>query len=322
MRTPYNRAHLGGVLECLGTKELVADACRSKNGTTWYGNIGHCLAAMALGDVGVLGIRPWFMNVFVGAGSSEWFKDLVRAREFAEGIAEACESAYCAYAGGESPALGKVVYPETVALACDAIGMCSEAQVIRPTLRHGDRIVIIPSTGIHANGLSNARMIAEHVGYRAKLSDGREYGETLLVSTAIYNAFIQECQDEGVEFSGIDHVTGHGWTKALRTKSPDPYIQVFEHLPPPMPVFQFLQENGLKGPVSDIDAYKTWNMGAGLFMRTAERHVPKVIEVSRRHGREAIDAGWVERGEAARVIIKRTGKKDIEYKPSDLAIRA
>ena len=253
--------YVGHVEEGLGTKNLVADAVRSYTGKTHYDQIAQDTVAMIVNDMVTLGIFPVTCAMHLAVGNSDWFKDEERVRDLVEGWGAACDMARCIWSGGETPTLKDIIIPGTALLSGSAIGKPIRGIFNPSKIEDGDEIYFLHSSGVHANGLTLARRIAEKLplGYQTPLSDGSTYGETLLDPTAIYVKFIEECLDNYVDIHYAVNITGHGWRKLMR--APQPWSYVIDNLPPQLPIFDFLQEHG---PVSDEEAYSNLNMGAGF----------------------------------------------------------
>lgn len=308
--------YLAHVEEGLGTKNLVADAMYALTGKSYYDQIAQCAVAMIVNDMITVGAIPLSVAMHLAVGTSEWFNDKKRVGDLVTGWKNACDMARCVWGGGETPTLKGVVVPEAVVLSGSAIG------VVKPKGRlidgrkisHGDVIVIIESSGIHANGLTLAREIADKLPeeYLTKLSDGRTYGETLLDPTHIYVGLVEDCLNSGVNVHYAVNITGHGWRKIMRATQPFTYV--IDTLPTQLPIFDFLQQHG---PVDDREAYGNLNMGAGFALYVVEVQATQVVEVARNLGLRAFVAGHIENGEK-KVIIKPKG---LEYAGETLAVR-
>ncbi len=309
--------YVAHVEEGLGTKDLVADAMYRLTGKSYYDRIAQCTVAMIVNDMITLGALPLSVAMHLAVGTSSWFSDENRCCELIEGWRKACDLARCTWGGGETPTLKDIVHPEAVVLSGSAVG------VVRPksrlinaaNIQHGDAIVIIRSSGIHANGLTLAREIAGKLpnGYLSKLSDGRLYGEALLDATTIYVPLVEDSFKEGVDLHYAVNITGHGWRKLMRATQSFAYV--IDHIPKPHPVFSFIQEHG---PVDDQEAYANLNMGAGFALYVGERDVEKVLTIAQALGMFAFRAGVIESSKVKRVIIRPLG---LEYLGSTLGVR-
>ena len=309
--------YLAHVEEGLGTKNLVADAMYRLIPTrSYYDHIAQDTVAMIVNDMITLGALPLAVAMHLGVGSSDWFKDERRTDDLVEGWRKACQLARCAWGGGETPTLSGVVEAAAVVLAGSAIGMIKpKGRLIRPNIQDGDAIVIFDSSGIHANGLTLARAIAERApnGYLTLLSDGRTYGEALLDPTHVYVGLIEDCLNRGVGIHYAVNITGHGWRKLMR--APDPFAYVVERVPVPPPVFDFIQSIGA---VDDAEAYGNFNMGAGFAIYVPEADVAMVLDIAKSFRFQALRAGHIEKSPTKRVVIT---PKSLEYSAETLGVR-
>ena len=309
VETPDN--FLAHVEEGLGTKNLVADAMyRLVPARSFYDHIAQDTVAMIVNDMITLGALPLAVAMHLGVGSSDWFTDDRRAGDLVDGWRAACERARCAWGGGETPTLSGIVEPATVVLAGSAIGIVKpKERLIRGNIQAGDAIVLLESSGIHANGLTLARAVAERApnGYLTLLADGRSYGEALLDPTHIYVGVVEDCLNRGIDIHYAVNITGHGWRKLMRAA--EPFAYVIDKVPSPQPVFEFIQSIG---EVDDSEAYGNFNMGAGFAIYVPEGDVAAVLDVVRPFPFKAFCAGHVEKSATKRVII---APKGLEYQP-------
>lgn len=305
------------VEEGLGTKNLVADAMyRLVPNRSYYDHIAQDAVAMIVNDMITLGALPVAVAMHLGVGSSDWFKDESRAADLVEGWRKACELARCAWGGGETPTLNGVVERATAVLAGSAVGIIKpKDRLIEANIQAGDAIVIFESSGIHANGLTLARAVADRApnGYLTPLGDGRPYGDALLDPTHIYVGVVEDCLDRGVDIHYAVNVTGHGWRKLMRAR--ESFAYVVETLPVPQPVFAFIQS---VGNVEDAEAYGNLNMGAGFAIYVPEKDVPTVLDVVKAFPFAALRAGHIEASPTKRVLI---APKGLEYSSDTLAVR-
>jgi phosphoribosylformylglycinamidine cyclo-ligase len=309
--------YLAHVEEGLGTKNLVADAMyRLVPTRSYYDHVAQDTVAMIVNDMITLGALPLAVAMHLGVGSSDWFKDERRTEDLIEGWRRACQLARCAWGGGETPTLSGVVEPAAVVLAGSAIGIVKpKGRLIRANIQHGDAIVVFESSGIHANGLTLARAIAERApnGYLTPLRDGRTYGDALLDPTYIYVGLVEDCLGRGVDIHYAVNITGHGWRKLMR--APDPFAYVVERIPAPPPVFDFIQSIG---PVDDAEAYGNFNMGAGFAIYVPETDVATVLDIAKSFPFQALRAGHIEKSATKRVVIT---PKSLEYAGATLGVR-
>ncbi len=302
---------LAHVEEGLGTKNLVADKMRELTGVSYYDHIAQCTVAMIVNDMITVGAVPLSIAMHLAAGSSAWFDDQVRSHDLIQGWKEACNLAGCAWGPGETPTLRNIIAPGTVALSGSAMGIIQpKGNRIHGRPVAGDVIIILPSSGVHANGLTLCRDIADKLpdGYMTTIPGGRAYGEALLDPTFIYVREVAKCLFHGVDVHAAINITGHGWRKLMRAVQPFTYV--IDTLPPELPIFPFIQEYG---PVSDVEAFGNLNMGAGFALFVP----PEDVEHALRCCKRAFVAGHIENG-FKKVVID---PKNIEFDGSTLAVR-
>ncbi len=309
--------YMASILECLGTKSLVADQVRSLTGKTHYDQIAQDTIAMAVNDIITVGARPLSVHAYWATGGIEWFSDEARMRDLVEGWARTCDRIGIAWGGGETPSLSGVVAPGSIDLAASCVGIIrpKERLIVGQALQAGDAIVLLVSSGIHANGISLARKLAETLpdGYGTRLADGRLYGEALLDATLIYSAVVEDLLSHGVPVHYISNITGHGWRKLMR--HPGAFTYRMATLPPVPPVLKFIVDSSRM----DLrEAYGSLNMGAGFALFLPESAVKDAVKISERQGFQAIAAGRVEAG-PKQVLIDPLG---IEYAGESLNLRA
>src|SRR5580692_6668459 len=208
---------LASIVECLGTKALVADAMRPISGRSHYDTIAQDTIAMAVNDLVTVGAAPISVHAYWAAGGSDWFSDVPRMEDLVRGWQAACDVCEVSWGGGETPALAGVVAPGSIDLAASCVGIVpSHAHLtLGESLRAGDAIVLLAASGIHANGVSLARRLAESLpqGYATPLSDGRQFGEAVLDPTVLYPPVLKVLRTAGVLPHYCVNITGHGWRK-------------------------------------------------------------------------------------------------------------
>jgi phosphoribosylformylglycinamidine cyclo-ligase len=284
--------YLAHVEEGLGTKNVVADAMLKLTGKSFYANIGIDTVATIVNDLVTTGALPWSVAMHAAVGDSSWFENTQRAEDLAGGFAEGCRRAQAVWGGGETPALKGIVNPETIVLAGSAVGrIAPKSNRIVGDVHDGDAIVLLASTGVHTNGLTLCRAIADRLpeGYLTKISDGRSFGEALLDPSAIYVDFIAACQTAKVKLHYAAHITGHGWRKLMRLS--EPFVYRMSDIGPRVPpVFDFIRE---RGPVELREMYATFNMGAGFGVYVDPSDAPRCTELAKQLGHDAWFGGTV-----------------------------
>ena len=295
-------AHRAFVIEGLGTKNRVADETRKITGKTHYDQIAQDAVAAIVNDLIVVGAQPQVVNAYFAVGSSDWFSDEQRSKDLVEGWAKACNLSGAVWGGGETPTLKGIIEPDTIDLSGSAVGIIKpkDRLTLGDKLTAGDRILLVGSSGPHANGYTLARTIASKLpdGYSTLLSDGSLYGESLLTPTHIYAKLIQDLFDQDVDIHYMVNVTGHGWRKLMRANRDFTYA--IDKIPDPLPIFKFIQEQSKN---DDREMYGNFNMGAGFAIVVPQTHADNVQRIGREHSLTILNAGIVEEG-PRQVIIK------------------
>jgi phosphoribosylformylglycinamidine cyclo-ligase len=309
--------YLASITECLGTKALVADAVRALTGRTYYEQIAQDTLAMAINDLITVGATPVSVHAYWATGGSDWFSDEARSRDLVAGWKAACDACGVSWGGGETPALAGVVEAGRIDLAASCVGLVRPKSrlTLGDSLAAGDAIVLFASTGIHANGVSLARKLAERLpdGYGTRLPDGTSFGEALLVPTRLYSPVTEALATAGIVPHYAVNITGHGWRKLMR--HPGPFTYRITSLPPVPPVLRFIQQHAA---IDDREAYGNLNMGAGFALFVAPGDAAHVIESAARCGVAAWQVGTVEAG-ARQVMIEPL---QLSFAAEELHVRA
>jgi phosphoribosylformylglycinamidine cyclo-ligase len=298
---------LASIVECLGTKALIADEMFKLTGRSHYASVAQDTIAMAVNDLITVGATPLVVQAYWAAGGSDWFADRERSAALVDGWKRACDVCGVSWGGGETPALAGVVEAGRVDLAASCTGIVQPKQRLSlgDALAPGDAIVLLASSGIHANGVSLARKLVERLpqGWLTPIddrpidADGTTYGEALLAPTTLYSPVTEALWRAGIVPHYTVNVTGHGWRKLLRHAKALTYRVT--QLPPVPPVLDFITR---RAGHDAREAYSTLNMGAGFALFVAAADAARTVEVARAQGVDAWVAGRVEAGPKELVI--------------------
>lgn len=303
------------VVEGLGTKSIVARQVLEEQGINRFADVAYDTVAAILNDLCCVGALPLVVNAYFATGASEWYSQSERSVALLEGWRAACADAGCVWGGGESPSLPGLLDERDIELAGAAVGAVppGRSPLLGEELAAGDEIVLVASSGLHANGASLARLVAGRLpdGYATRLSGGRSFGEALLAPSAMYVGLVAALLESEVRLSYISHVTGHGLLKLMRP--PRPLTYRIEALPPVPEVLSFLVEQAGLDPQA---AYSTFNMGSGyaLYCRAGEGQT--IVSMAKDLGFEAVLGGRVEEG-PRQVILEPV---DVHFDSSQLEL--
>ena len=292
---------LATVIEGLGTKNLVADAINSSK-KSYYDVIGYDTVATIINDLVSVGATPLTIHAYWAVEDNSWFNNKKRFYDLVKGWKKACDISGVSWGGGETPTLKGIMQKDTCELGGSAVGVIKNKIITDRDLKDGDRIILLKSNGINANGLSLAREIAKNLpnGYATKVTDSQTYGEMLLKKTNIYADLISSLLDKKIEIHYISNITGHGLRKIMRSKRNFTYT-IEKIFPKPL-LFKFMQE---QSGLSDEEAYGTWNMGQDYCLILPKKSVALALDTITKHNFQALDAGFITAGKRQVVLVQK-----------------
>ncbi len=304
------------VQEGLGTKSLIAQSVYKTIGQSHFAAVAQDTVACIINDLISVGATPVVLNAYWSSSSYLWLTDKKLASDFIKGWRAACEKAEVVWGGGETQSLSGVVVDGALELAGSAFGVIkNEKQLIKGSqLQAGDAIVLLESSGPHANGISLIRQIADKLeaGYQTKLASGQTFGEAVLAPGLIYTNIIKALQAADIDLHYLSNITGHGWRKIMRAQTDFSYV--INEIPEVPEIFSFIAEQSGN---SEEEMYANYNMGAGYAIYVPSDQAAKVVEICQQLGIKAWAAGSVLEG-PKKVVIK---PKNITYEGSSLEVR-
>jgi len=247
---------------------------------------------MCAKDVLVHGAEPVLFLDYLAMGELE----LSKAQMVIEGVARGCELAGASLVGGECAEMPGVYSAEDFDLAGFCLGLAEEDRIVNGASIHpGDRIIGLPSSGLHSNGFSLVRKILEVSG--ASLDepfDGAEsLGECLMIPTRIYVDPVRRAL-EAVPIKGLAHITGGGLTLNVGRTLPAGLCARLDRgcwtMPP---IVRWARE---AGGMEDREMFRTFNCGIGMVACVAAADEAKALAVLRGAGEDAFPIGVVETG--------------------------
>ncbi len=278
----------------VGTKLKVAFLA-GRHDTVGCDLVNHCV-----NDILVQGARPLFFLDYLATGrlSPDVAEAVVR------GIAAACRENGCALLGGETAEMPGFYADGEYDLAGFVVGIADRGRLVDGRgVRPGDRVIGLPSSGLHTNGYSLARRIVfDTLGLTVEsVPEGLDgpVGEVLLRPHRSYLRLVSPLLGEGAgAVKAMAHVTGGGLTDNLpRVLPPGAAVDIDRRAWAPPPVFTFLQRHG---GLSDAEAFRTFNMGVGFVVVCASEESDALLARLREGGEPgAAVIGRVTAGEGA-----------------------
>jgi phosphoribosylformylglycinamidine cyclo-ligase len=241
--------------DSVGTKLKVAFALNK------HDTIGQDVVAMNVNDVLCCGARPLFFLDYLGVGELE----VEVAEAVIKGVADGCEDAGCALIGGETAELPGIYSGGEYDLVGCCVGIVDKAKIIDgSTIKPGDVILGLPSSGLHSNGYSLARKVLEPLGFGTHHAElGGTIGEAMLIPTRIYVKPVLNLLEK-VAVKGIVHITGGGFYENIpRVLPPGTRASIERGSWTVPPLFSLLQE---QGNILEREMFTTFNMGIGMVL--------------------------------------------------------
>ena len=239
-----------------------------------HDTVGIDCVAMCVNDIICCGAKPLFFLDYIAIGKNEPEK----VATLVSGVAEGCVQSGCALIGGETAEHPGMMAADDYDLAGFSVGLVDKAKVIdHNTMKPGDVILALPSSGIHSNGFSLVRKVfdVEHADLSVYSDElGRTLGEALLEPTRIYVKPVLRCL-EAANVKGISHITGGGFFENIPRCLPEGLTAKIDKaavITPP--IFSMLQS---KGNIPEHDMFNTYNMGVGMTVIVAKEDVDRAI---------------------------------------------
>lgn len=257
-----------------------------------HDSIGQDAVAMCVNDILVQGAEPLFFLDYLAVG-----KVLPeRVAEIVSGVAQGCEMAGCALIGGETAEMPGFYAEDEYDIAGFSVGVVNRDRLIDGSkIQAGDRLIGLPSTGLHSNGYSLARKVFEPYSLEKIFPElGAPLGEVLLQPTRIYVQAILPLLEER-DVLGMAHITGGGVTENIPRILPTGLgVQIDTSAWERPPVFTLLQR---LGDVELSEMYRTFNMGIGFVLVVHPDNVTGVRQKLADKGEESFVIGTVVPGE-------------------------
>jgi phosphoribosylformylglycinamidine cyclo-ligase len=254
-----------------------------------HDTVGQDLVAMSVNDILVQGAEPLFFLDYFACGKL----DVGTAATVVEGIARGCELSGCALIGGETAEMPDMYPAGEYDLAGFAVGAVEKSKIIDgKSIRPGDAVLGLASSGAHSNGYSLIRRIVE----RAKPDlaadfHGRPFADALIAPTRIYVKSMLKLM-ESVTVKGMAHITGGGLTGNVPRVLPGNVTAVIEKSAwPPPPLFQWLQQ---EGNVADDEMHRVFNCGIGMVVVVAAADAARAAELLTATGETVYALGRIE----------------------------
>jgi phosphoribosylformylglycinamidine cyclo-ligase len=295
----YKQPVLVSSADGVGTKLKIAFAMNC------HDTIGADLVNHCVNDIAVLGAEPLFFLDYIGTGKLEpkVFTQII------EGFAKACSENHCALIGGETAQMPGFYQPGEYDVSGTIVGVVEKkAMIDGKSIRPGDAVIGIASSGLHTNGYSLARKIFfEQLGLKpqSRVAElGNTIGAELLKVHVSYGPLVQQLMKKfnapafkaggKPVIRGIAHITGGGFVDNIPRVLPKKCdVVIRKGSWDVLPIFQLIQA---KGGVPENELYQVFNMGVGMTFIVAQDKADAVMRFITAQKHTAWMIGAVEKG--------------------------
>ena len=265
-----------------------------------HDTVGIDCVAMCVNDIICCGAKPLFFLDYVAVGKNvpEKVADIV------SGIAEGCVQSGAALIGGETAEMPGFYPVDEYDLAGFSVGVVDKAKVLNnKTIKKGDVIIGLASTGVHSNGFSLVRKVfdVENADIKVPREElgGKSIGETLLTPTKIYVKSMLALFEQ-VTVKAVSHITGGGFYENIPRSLPEGFTaKIDKSALKILPIFKLIAK---EGNIPERDMFNTFNMGVGMSIVVDKDDVEKSLEILRANGEDAYVIGEIDESDEREVI--------------------
>ena len=259
-----------------------------------HDTVGIDCVAMCVNDIVCCGAKPLIFLDYIACGKlvPERIADIVK------GVADGCVAAGAALIGGETAEMPGF-YPENeYDLAGFSTGVADKDKLLdNSSMKKGDVIVALPSSGVHSNGFSLVRKVikpdCDDLMRPLEALGGRSIGETLLTPTRIYVKPMLKLFGS-VKVKGVSHITGGGFYENIPRSIPAGLCADIDRSSlRVLPIFELIRT---AGGIPERDMFNTFNMGVGMVAVVAEADAQKALDTLIAAGEDAYVIGEIAEG--------------------------
>ena len=260
-----------------------------------HDTIGIDAVAMCVNDIACSGGEPLFFLDYIACGKN--YPEKIAT--IVSGVAQGCIQSECALVGGETAEHPGLMPVDEYDLAGFAVGVVDKKDIIDgSSIKEGDVLVGIASSGVHSNGFSLVRSVFDMSKesldtYYDELQ--KTLGEALIEPTRIYVKALKNVKKAGVKVKGCSHITGGGFYENVPRMLPENAKAIIQKDSYPVPpIFGLIQKNG---NIEEKMMYNTFNMGLGMVIALDEKDVDIAMKAIEESGDSCYVVGKIVNGE-------------------------
>ncbi|HEX4349529.1 MAG TPA: phosphoribosylformylglycinamidine cyclo-ligase [Verrucomicrobiae bacterium] len=319
----YREPVLVSSVDGVGTKLKIAFAM-DKHDTIGADLVNHCV-----NDIAVLGAEPLFFLDYLGTGKLEphVFTEIIK------GFARACSQNNCALIGGETAQMPGFYQPGEYDVSGTIVGVVEKSRMLngQKTVKRGDAVIGIESSGLHTNGYSLGRkiffeqlklkptsrvpglkgtvgqeLLKEHISYGPlvqklikKFNPAPVAASRESAANSAKSAAFSRTQPQSIR--AFAHITGGGFVDNIPRVLPKSLDVVIKKGSWDMlPIFQIIEE---KSGVPDEELYQVFNMGIGMVAIVSADKAAAALKFIRAQKHNAWIIGEVVKGKGEAKVI-------------------
>lgn len=256
-----------------------------------HDTVGIDCVAMCVNDIICCGAKPLFFLDYIACGKN--YPEKIAS--IVSGVAEGCVQSGCSLIGGETAEMPGFYPIDEYDLAGFSVGVVDKNKVLdKSTVKEGDKIIALPSSGVHSNGFSLVRKVfdvenCDLTSPRSELN-GAPLGETLLKPTKIYVKPMLALFDE-INVKAVSHITGGGFYENIPRSLPKGFgAKIDRSALKILPIFDLISKTG---NISERDMFNTYNMGVGMSVVVNTEDADKALEILHANGEDAYVMGEI-----------------------------
>ena len=265
-----------------------------------HDTVGIDCVAMCVNDIICCGAKPLIFLDYIACGKNV----PERIASIVAGVAEGCVQAGCALIGGETAEMPGFYPIDEYDLAGYSTGVVDKSRILNnKTIKEGDVIIALASSGVHSNGFSLVRKVFDiennDITKPCDFLSGKSIGETLLTPTKIYVKPMLDLFDK-VTVKAVSHITGGGFYENIPRSIPNGYsAKIEKSAVRVLPIFELIEKTG---KIDNRDMFNTFNMGVGMSIVVDKADADRAVEILCANGENAYILGEIVKSDSGVIL--------------------